>query len=1116
MQKISFSKERIISLVAGVVLFILSALFSIGIFSGIFDFGSVPTQNRGVLFRLGQVLVGAYGLSSFLIPIFFFVSGAFCIDSHWSLQRLMCLSVSILPFFTIVISENSCRRIASNDVGIVAVAKIIILLFIAVLLVAAEYLVTLVVSGILEKKYEIISSKPKNQKSENELKSEDEFDDSDFDSEGDDEYLSEIPDVVDEVEDFPDPIVNEEFMNGEEEVAKVDKHSSESEEETESRKEQLGMRISAFLKKNRSRIERLTKFGTAEEREAAEPVDINEYFDESGEIASSTKNSDSEVGKTLLDEVPVTKMHGVSAAETTEMQKASLLNDGTSRVVYLGTSIRASSAKETPPEEAIVPKQEQILNQTEIVDKKEIESAPSEESVNENQLENTQNAEVEFDEVIEQFERSSLDAADVLPANKANSSVQETETSTGEILPKLNDVFAKMDKDVLAEVKENRGISEDNLKLHENLAANEEFATEDFSDAERTILSEADIFDDDEPISEVEANLSHEATILDEASDEDFSVADDFDVVDEDTNFDEAGISESELKLIEAENEQFDEDRSLDSEEEDANLSNEKLFVVPEENAESKKEPFVPAPQLASAFAPDKIDSPMATPAAPAAYAEIVEPKKEPFVVENPDYRPNRKVHGPYEISTELLTAYADDPYWIIDDETKQAAQKLESTLNEFKIKADVTGIRKGPVVTMFEMLPAPGVKLNKIVALQDNIALRLAAASVRIVAPIPGKQAVGIEVPNKKRAIISIRECLEQARPEWKKMGVPVVLGKDIQGETQIIDLVKTPHLLIAGATGAGKSVCVNSMILSILYKRSPNEVKMIMIDPKVVELKLYNDIPHLLTPVITEPKKAMQALQYCLCEMERRYALLDQMGVRDISTFNKKIVEKKMATETLPYLIVIIDEFADLMATTGKQLEGVLARLAAMSRAVGIHLVLATQRPSIDVITGLIKANIPSRIAFMVAGKMDSRIIIDQVGAEKLLGKGDMLYASSTDPFPIRIQGTFVSDQDVENVVDAVKSWGEPEYIDDEIFVDDDEDDSGEMSSFDSGEDDPLFEKAVDIVMQAGKASASYIQRRLKIGYNRAARLVEQMEERGLVGPANGSKPREIIHVP
>ena len=475
-----------------------------------------------------------------------------------------------------------------------------------------------------------------------------------------------------------------------------------------------------------------------------------------------------------------------------------------------------------------------------------------------------------------------------------------------------------------------------------------------------------------------------------------------------------------------------------------------------------------------------------------------------------------KKKKGAYRVPSEgLLTSYPDGEYWIIDSDTQKAAVLLKETLSEFKIEAEVTGIRKGPVITMFEILPAPGVKLSKIVALQDNIALRLAASSIRIVAPIPGKSAVGIEVPNKERAIVSFKELIETETAAYKKMAIPVVLGKDITGEAQLLDLAKTPHLLIAGSTGSGKSVCVNSMILSILYKRSPNEVKLILIDPKVVELKLYNDIPHLLTPVITEPKRAFQAMQYCLCEMERRYALLDGMGVRDITSYNRRIEERNIATEKLPYIVVVIDEFADLMATTGKELESVVARLAAMSRAVGIHLVLATQRPSIDVITGLIKANIPTRIAFMVASKMDSRIIIDQVGAEKLLGRGDMLYASATDPFPVRIQGTFVSDNEVENVVDFVKQYGEPEYIDDEIFVEDDDEVDVGPNLFGEGED-PLYNKALEIVIQAGKASASYIQRRLKIGYNRAARLVEDMEARGIVGPANGSKPREIIHIP
>lgn len=470
-----------------------------------------------------------------------------------------------------------------------------------------------------------------------------------------------------------------------------------------------------------------------------------------------------------------------------------------------------------------------------------------------------------------------------------------------------------------------------------------------------------------------------------------------------------------------------------------------------------------------------------------------------------------------YKIPVEgILQKYDNGEYWIVDDETKKKACDLAQTLAEFNIEVKVTGIRKGPVVTMFEILPAPGVNVNKIRSLQDNIALRLAATSVRIVSPIPGKSAVGIEIPNKNRAVVSFREIMEQKNPAFEKMAIPVILGKDISGEPRLIDLAKTPHLLIAGSTGSGKSVCVNSLILSILYKRNPNQVKLILIDPKVVELKLYNDIPHLLTPVITEPKKALQSLQYCLCEMERRYALLDNMGVRDISNFNRRIEERHLMQEKLPYIVVIIDEFADLMATTGRELESIVARLTAMSRAVGIHLVLATQRPSVNVITGLIKANIPSRIAFMVASRTDSNIIIDQIGAEKLLGKGDMLYASATDPFPVRIQGTLVSDDEVEKVVDYVKQYGEPDYIDDEIFVEDDEEENdGNLGLFGEG-DDPLYDKALEIVVQSGKASASYLQRRLKIGYNRAARLVEEMEERGIVGPQNGSKPREVIYVP
>ncbi len=458
----------------------------------------------------------------------------------------------------------------------------------------------------------------------------------------------------------------------------------------------------------------------------------------------------------------------------------------------------------------------------------------------------------------------------------------------------------------------------------------------------------------------------------------------------------------------------------------------------------------------------------------------------------------------------DVLKNRGDNEYWIIDDETKRASRILTDALKEFNIDAEVTGIRKGPVITLFEVLPAQGVRVSKIANLSDNIALRLAAPSVRIVAPIPGRHAVGIEVPNRVRSIVSFKEMISLDVMQKSAYEIPLALGKDILGEAQVIDLVQTPHLLIGGATNSGKSVLVNSIICSILFRRSPDEVRLFLIDPKIVELKLYNGCPHLLTPVITDPKKAFQALQYCISEMERRYTLLDALGVRDIRAFNKKA--KKERVQRLPYIVIVIDEFADLMATTGKELESTLARLAAMARAVGIHMVLATQRPSIDVITGLIKANIPSRIAFMVANKFDSRIIVDAVGAEKLLGKGDMLFSAAWNPFPVRIQGAYIDDDEIDSVTEYVKKLGPPQYIDDEVFFDDEEtgDFEGEPGN------DPLFERALEVVMGQGKASASYIQRRLKVGYNRAARLVEEMEMRGIVGPSQGSKPREIIHVP
>ena len=479
-----------------------------------------------------------------------------------------------------------------------------------------------------------------------------------------------------------------------------------------------------------------------------------------------------------------------------------------------------------------------------------------------------------------------------------------------------------------------------------------------------------------------------------------------------------------------------------------------------------------------------------------------------------------RKRSVKYEIPIEsVLEDHGDSSNFVITEETKEDARILLETLREFKIEAQIISIKKGPVITMFEILPASGVNVSKIANLADNIALNLAAQSVRIVAPIPGKRAVGVEIPNQKRNIVGFKELISAKNPDLDKAAVPFILGRDIEGDPQVVDVAKTPHLLIAGTTGSGKSVCVNSLISTILYKKRPEEVKMILVDPKVVELKIYNDVPHLLTPVITDSKKALQALQYCIDEMERRYSLLDQLKVRNIEGYNKTIKTTDFLADPLPYILVVIDEFADLMLTSSKQLEPAVSRLTAKARAVGIHLVLATQRPSVDVITGVIKANIPSRIAFMVSSVTDSRVILDAPGAEMLLGKGDMLFKPSWTPVLTRIQSAFLSDEEVERLVNEVKKMGEPEYIDDIIFHDDEDMDLSFGGGSDGGSmegDANLMDKALAVVAETGKASASYLQRRLSIGYNRAARLIEDMEARGIIGPPNGSKPREILHMP
>ncbi len=447
-----------------------------------------------------------------------------------------------------------------------------------------------------------------------------------------------------------------------------------------------------------------------------------------------------------------------------------------------------------------------------------------------------------------------------------------------------------------------------------------------------------------------------------------------------------------------------------------------------------------------------------------------------------------------------------------IDKDTEESGQALLQTLRKFKIEAQMTHILKGPSITEFGILPAPGIKLNRVEQLADNLAMELAARSIRIVAPIPGKKAVGVEIPNRRRTTVSFpalmdSETMSLARNE---MQLPIILGKEINGEVQIADLRRMPHLLIAGATGSGKSVCVNVIISSLILSRPPQQLRLLMIDPKIVELKQFNNIPHLLTPVITDAQRALQALQWVSSEMERRYALLDAIGAgnKGIESYNRYIKEKNMATVPLEFIVVIIDEFADLMGLVGKELEGMIARLAAMSRAVGIHLVLATQRPSVDVVTGLIKANFPTRIAFMVASQTDSRTILDQKGAEQLLGQGDMLFSFPGQAL-IRAQGAYLSEGEAEKISSHIKTLGEPAYLDEIIFEDDEAD---ETHSLESGSDD-LFPQAVEIALQAGEISTSFLQRRLSIGYNRAARIIDEMEERGLIGPPQGSKKREVL---
>ena len=443
----------------------------------------------------------------------------------------------------------------------------------------------------------------------------------------------------------------------------------------------------------------------------------------------------------------------------------------------------------------------------------------------------------------------------------------------------------------------------------------------------------------------------------------------------------------------------------------------------------------------------------------------------------------------------------------IDEGEIKEKAVSIEETLDSFGIEAKVVQIDVGPTVTCYELKPQRGVKVSKILNLSDDLALSLATSGIRILAPIPGKSHVGIEVPNDSKEIVGFKEIISTKNFANSKSKIPFAMGKSIAGDPVVSGIEKMPHLLVSGATGSGKSVCINTIIMSILYKHSPDDVKLLMIDPKVVELSVYNGIPHLIMPVITDPKKASSSLFWAISEMEKRYKAFQKYHVRDIEGY-KKAAQTDESMENLPYIVVIIDELADLMMTAASEVEDYIMRLAQKSRACGIHLVIATQRPTVDVITGTIKANIPSRISFAVTSQTDSRTILDTAGAEKLLGKGDMLYAPSDSMKPLRIQGAFVSDKEVLSVVDYIKQETKVDY--DQSAIETVEENS-QVKEVD--DEDELLDQATQIIIEENTASVSLLQRKLRVGYARAGRIIDQLESKGIVGPYEGSKPRKVL---
>jgi S-DNA-T family DNA segregation ATPase FtsK/SpoIIIE len=518
-------------------------------------------------------------------------------------------------------------------------------------------------------------------------------------------------------------------------------------------------------------------------------------------------------------------------------------------------------------------------------------------------------------------------------------------------------------------------------------------------------------------------------------------------------------------------------------------------------------------------------------------------PKTEPL----PKPVVNRRRHKDSPPEEQIQFPLPEDLKCKDPDFLQSQAERLVEALGTFKIEGRVTEIHPGPVVTMYEFEPAPGVRISKISGLSDDLAMALKAIKVRIVAPIPGKGAVGFEVPNESREMVFLKEIISSKEFQQKKHNLPMVLGKDIHGEPMVTDLTKMPHLLVAGTTGSGKSVGVNCMITSILYHSSPEECRFIMVDPKMLELSIYEGIPHLLLPVVTDPKKAAMALKWAVDEMERRYEIMKNAGVRDLTGYNRKVEKEaaeaeaaqlraqadaldlqsngdsseesldvqvvftapEEAPQKLPYLVIVIDEFADLMMVAGKEVEICVARIAQKARAAGIHLILATQRPSTDVITGLIKANFPTRIAFQVSSGIDSRTVLNTIGAENLLGKGDMLFMPPGNSKLTRVHGAFLSENEIHGIVEFIRTQASPDYLDESILLTEEEKDGQGEDELDM---DEMYEDAVRVVARDGRASTSHLQRRLSLGYNRAARIVDQMERDGLVGPSRGAKPREV----